>query len=70
MNNTNAHIRKLYDKHLKTLPDLNLGDNIFCQCTRNRKYDREGTIREKHFYRQYTVKMKGNGIVSLRNRII
>ena len=50
MNNTNAHIRKLYDKHLKALPDLNLGDNIFCQCTRNRKYDREGTIREKHFY--------------------
>ena len=68
MNNSNTHIKELYDKHSKTLNDLNLGDNVLCQNTRNNKWDREGIIIEKHLNRQYTVKMKGSGRVSLRNR--
>ena len=68
MNNSNTHIKELYDKHSKTLNDLNLGDNVPCQNTRNNKWDREGIIIQKHLNRQYTVKMKGSGRVSLRNR--
>ena len=68
MNNTNTHGKELYEKHSKTLSDLNLGDNVLCQNPRNNKWDREGTIIEKHLNRQYTVKMKGSGRVSLRNQ--
>ena len=49
MNNTNAHIKELDDKHLKVLPDLYLGNNVLCQNTNNSKWDREGTIiRPRH----------------------
>ena len=68
MNNTNTHSKELYDKHFKALRDQNLGDNVLCQNARNNKWDREGTIIEKHLNQQYTVKMKGSGKVSLRNR--
>ena len=67
MNNTNIHIKELYGKHSKTLPDLNLGDYVLCQNVGKNKWHRKETIIEKHLNRQHTVKMKGSGTVSLRN---
>ena len=55
MNNTNIHSKELYDKHSKTLPDLNLGDNVLCQNARNNKWDRERTIIKKDLNWQDTV---------------
>ena len=68
MSKSNEIVKTKYDKNAKTLEDLVIGDNVYCQNTRSGQWDRSGTIVMKGEHRQYSVKMDGSGRVSLRNR--
>ena len=47
MYENNKKTKEIYDRHSKLLVDLNPGDIVLCQNTRNNKWDREGIVVEK-----------------------
>ena len=66
MEKSKAHHDKI---HMKDHDALSLGTAVVCQNTQNKKWDRSGTIVERHDHRQYAVRMDRSGRVSLRNQI-
>ena len=67
----NAKIIESYDKHTRTLPELNVNDHVAVQNqhgSHSRRWSKTGKVVEKHDNRQYTVRMDGSRRVTLRNR--
>ena len=61
--------KKYHDVTVKEHDPIPVGTTVLCQNTKNKKWDRMGTIVEVLSFRQYHVRMEGSGRVSLRNRI-
>ena len=53
---------------VRSLSELCKGDQVLCQNTGSKKWDRSGIIVEVGKYKQYTIKMDGSGCLSLRNQ--
>ena len=68
MSRANEHIKEKYDLHSRLLLELNIAENVICQNTQTKAWDRSGTIVSQLAYRQYMVKMDGSGLTSLCNR--
>ena len=56
-----------YNQHTKPLKELTVGTNVLIQ-DKNKKWKRQGVIVECLPYRQYRVKVKGSGRLTLQNR--
>lgn len=56
-------------KGFKNQNPITVGQQVSCQNTRSRKWDRTGTVLEQRPHRQYLIKLHGSGRTSLRNRI-
>ena len=64
------HSKTYYDSHqVKNHDPLTVGQQVACQNTRSRRWDRTGLIIEVCDFRQYKVKINGSGRISLRNRV-
>ena len=68
MTNRNAIAKAKYDENAKSLRELTVGDQVLCQNTRSKKWDKGGIIVEVKKNRQYLIRINGSGRVSLRNR--
>ena len=68
MSAENIKNKKRFDEHSKELQKLNIGDEVLCQNTRTKKWEKLGIVVEVCQNRQYNVKMIGSGRISLRNR--
>ena len=64
----NESIEQKHDEQSKNLTELKIGDEVYCQNTRNKLWDRSGIIVEVLPNRQYSIKLHGSGRISLRNR--
>lgn len=62
--------KKYHDSHgVKTYDPITTGQQVACQNTRNKKWDRTGIVIEQRPHRQYIIKLNGSGRISLRNRM-
>ena len=64
----NKSIEQKHDEQSKNLTELKIGNEVYCQNTRNKLWDRSGIIVEVLPNRQYSIKLHGSGRISLRNR--
>ena len=63
----NKVVATRYNAHTRLLRELSVGTHVLIQ-SRNKKWNRLGVIVEKLDNRQYNIKVKGSGRVTLRNR--
>ena len=70
MSRANVHIKEKYDLHSRLLLELNIGENVICQNTRTKAWDRSGTIVSQLAYRQYMVQMDGRAAIATQQEAL
>ena len=63
----NKTIAKRYNAHTRPLGDLPVGTYVLLQ-SKNKRWNKQGIVVEKLDHRQYNIKVKGSGRITLRNR--
>ena len=64
----NLEMTERYNRHARTLPPLTVGSNVAIQSPKSGRWDTTGRVVEVLPDRQYRIRVKGSGRVTLRNR--